>query len=313
MILAIPDFIIGGAPKCGTTSLHQVLDQHPDVWMAKNELYFFDADDPIAHGDFLGMEGDDLVARSPDDPALMDWYQNRFSDAPDGCLTGEDSTTYLMSDVAAFRIKAMNPDVKVIFMLRDPVRRAFSQYWHLLRSGRICVSFEKALSSEPSIVLGSTYAPSLRQFHAALGKDGVHVVLFEEFKADQQAAMDGVTTFLGLSPMPVAKVETWHNRTKYPTRTSTLLRLNRVGKILVRYRYARHFDGFGGAMSAIGHKAYRRWYHFVEKRVLTQDRPPSDMRPKTCDYLRQHLSDRNAGLSDLLGKSLGDYWPGFSQ
>ncbi len=211
--------------------------------MARNELYFFDADDPIAHGDFLKRDGSDLSWRDVRDPKFRDWYRGRFADAPRGSLTGEDSTTYLMSDVAAFRIKEANPDVRMIFMLRDPVKRAFSQYWHLLRSGRTHLSFEDALSEERSIILGSTYAPALRQYRDALGPDRIHVVLFEEFKASQQMVVDGVTTFLGLSPMAGEDVATWHNRTKYPARMNTLLRLNRVGRVLVRHRYARHFDG----------------------------------------------------------------------
>lgn len=308
-----PDFIIGGAPKCGTTSLHQVLGQHPDIWLAKNELYFFDADDPIAHNDFLDVNGNDLSWRDPEDPTFRDWYNNRFAEAPEGSLIGEDTTTYLMSDVAAFRIKKADPNVKIIFMLRDPVKRAFSQYWHLLRSGRTHLSFERALSQEPSIILGSTYAPALRQFREALGEARVHVVLFEEFKTDQQAAMDGVTRFLDMPPMSVDTVETWHNRTKYPARMETLLYLNRVGRILVRYRYARHFGGEVRRSSRFGHMAYRRWFRFVSNRVLTKDQAPSEMQAKTRAYLCGHLSDRNAGLSELLGRDLGQYWPGFSQ
>ncbi|WP_299205978.1 sulfotransferase [uncultured Tateyamaria sp.] len=308
-----PNFIIAGAPKCGTTSLHQILDQHPDAWVARNEIYFFDADDPVAHGDFLGIDGDDLSWRHPRDPAMRKMYESRFADAPQDALIGEDTTTYLMSDVAPFRIKAADDKVKVIFMLRDPVKRAFSQYWHLLRSGRTCDSFEAALSSEMSIVMGSTYAPRLRNFYAALGEKRVHVVLFEEFKADQQATLDGLTTFLGLSPMSVESVETWHNRTRYPAKAETLQRLNRVGRLLVRYRYARHFKRHVPLSSRIGHKAYRRWFRFVSERVLTQDHPPSDMRAKTRAYLCQHLSDRNAGLSDLLGKDLSQYWQGFTE
>ncbi|WP_299677778.1 sulfotransferase [uncultured Roseobacter sp.] len=308
-----PDFIIGGAPKCGTTSLHHILDQHPDAWVAPNELYFFDADDPIAHGDFLEMDGDDLSWRDPRDPAIQARYEQRFSEAPPDRLIGEDTTTYLMSDVAAFRIKTTAPDIKVIFMLRDPVARAFSQYWHLLRSGRTTLSFERALSREPSIILGSTYAPRLRVFLDALGPGRVHVVLFEEFKRDKQRVMNGVTEFLGLSPMSVDAVESWHNRTKYPAKAQTLLRLNHVGRILVRHRYARHLKGDIPWSSRLAHKAYRRWFRFISRRILTEDHPPSDMRAKTRAYLCQHLSDRNAGLSELIGKDLSQYWPGFLQ
>lgn len=311
--MTMPDFIIGGAPKCGTTSLHQVLDQHPDIWMAKNELYFFDADDPVAHQDFLTIENDDLTWRSPDQPSLRDWYQGRFAEAPKNCLIGEDTTTYLMSDVAPFRIRAAAPQSKVIFMLRDPVARAVSQYWHLLRSGRTTLSLEQAISQEPSIIRGSTYAPPLRLYRQALGKERIHVVLFEEFKADQQAELDKVTGFLGLPAMPVENVKTWHNRTRYPSNVNTLRRLNHIGRFLVRYRYARHFGAGGRFAARLGHTGYRRWFRMIGNRVLTQSHPPSDTDANTRRFLERHLSDRNAGLSELLGKDLGTLWPGFSQ
>ena len=311
--MKVPDFIIGGAPKCGTTSLHQVLDQHPQVWMARNEVYFFDADDPVAHADFLTMNDADLVWRDPADPAFQAWYGDRFAEAPPGCLVGEDTTTYLMSDVAAFRIRALAPEARMIFVLRDPVERAFSQYWHLVRSGRTCVPFEQALSSEPSIMLGSTYAPPLRQYLSALGPDRVHVVLFEEFRSRQQQTVDHVTAFLGVPPLPLETVETWHNRTTYPSREKTLLALNRVGRVLARHRYSYHFGGQAGRWARAANAAYERWYRLVQNRVLTQDRPPSDMRAGTRKFLNRHLSDRNAGLSDLLGKDLARIWPGFTQ
>ncbi|MEM1430864.1 MAG: sulfotransferase [Pseudomonadota bacterium] len=309
---ATPDFIIGGAPKCGTTSLHLLLDAHPDVWVARNEVYFHDADDPIAHGDFLRLDGRDLSWRDPSDPAFAAWYAERFRGAPDDALIGEDTTTYLMSDVAPHRIAA-NGHVRVIFMLRDPVQRAFSQYWHLLRSGRTHLPLEEALSAERSILLGSTYAPHLSRFFDLLGPERVHVVLFEDFQTRQQAVMDGVTGFLGLPPMDVGGMGTWHNRTLYPKRAETLQRLNRLGRPLARYRYARHFGGAAPWIARAGHSAYRRWYRFVRRRILTEERPPAEMRAKTQAFLRQHLSARNAGLSALLSRDLSTVWPGFSQ
>lgn len=308
-----PDFIIAGAPKCGTTTLHKLLDQHPDLWVAPNEIYHFDADDPVAHGDFLSVENGDLVWRDPQDQTSQDWYQARFAGAPQECLIGEDTTTYLMSAVAPFRIKAADPDVKVIVMLRDPVKRAFSQYWHLLRSGRICDSFETALSKHPSILLGSTYAPALRLFREALGPERVHVVLFEAFNHDRQSVTNGITDFLECPALPITDAPVWQNRTKYPARMQTLTRLNRVGRVLVKYRYARHLGRDARLSARMGHAAYRRWFRMVSNRVLTQDQPPAPMRDTTRTYLNKHLSDRNAGLSDLLGTDLSQIWPGFSQ
>ncbi|MEO1452733.1 MAG: sulfotransferase [Pseudomonadota bacterium] len=307
-----PDFIIGGAPKCGTTSLHQVLDQHPDLWVAKNEVYFYDADDPIAHGDFLSVENGQLKWRDPKDPAFQVWYANRFADAPKGALVGEDTTTYLMSEVAAARIKTAAPDTKMIFMLRDPVKRAVSQYWHLLRSGRTWLSFEEALSTERSIIQGSTYAPSLRRYLDLFGSAQVHVVLFEAFKSDMQATVTGVTDYLGAAPLDVATVETWHNKTKYPSHARTLRRANRVGRPLVAYRYAGHFGGDAPLKARLAHRGYRRWHRYVTNRILIEDTPPDVVQPRTLDYLTRHLSDRNTGLSEMLGKDLSTLWPGFT-
>lgn len=307
-----PDFILGGAPKCGTTSLHQVLHQHPRIWMARNEIYFFDADDPIAHGDFLTVDQGKLSWRDPVNPEFRAWYESRFADAPDGSLLGEDTTTYLMSDVAPARIAAADKKIKMIFMLRNPVKRAISQYWHLLRSGRVTIPLEDALSVERSIVMGSTYAPALRAFQNLLGRDRVHVVLFEDFKADKQAAVDGVTSYLGVDAMNVTDVDTWHNRTKYPKSLDTLRRLNHIGKPLVRHRYARHFGDGAPLRNRIAHRAYGRWDRFIKSRVLTQDRARDDIRPETHAYLTHHLSARNAGLSDLLGRDLSALWPDFT-
>lgn len=308
-----PDFIIGGAPKCGTTSLHQILHQHPDAWMARNEVYYFDADDPIAHGDFLSVEGGELNWSDPEDPGVAAWYEDRFARAPEGSLIGEDTTTYLMSPAAPARIGAKLPEAKMLFMLRDPVKRAHSQYWHLVRSGRTHLPFEEALSVERSIVLGSTYAPALRRFLEELGPERVHVVLFEDFNRDRQAVMNGVTDFLGLERMTVEDVESWYNRTRYPRNTRRLLQLNRVGRHLVKYRYARHFGPGAGLRARAGHRLYRRWFDFVADRVLTEDRPEKQMQERTRRFLARHLSDRNAGLSQLLGRDLSILWPGFTQ
>jgi len=161
-----PDFIIGGAPKCGTTSLHFILAQHPDIGIPHDEVFYFDADDPIVHPDFLHAKTHTLKWWDPDPSSHsnLSWYAGRFAEFKDKALVGEDSTTYLMSDVAAGRIDKLLPDAKIIFMLRDPVKRAYSQYWHLMKTGRVSQTFEEILISHPSVLLGSTYTPNIRRF-----------------------------------------------------------------------------------------------------------------------------------------------------
>lgn len=212
-----PDFIIGGAPKCGTTSLHFILDQHPDVAVPNDEVHFFDADDPVSHPDFLRLEDGALKWWDPGSDAEDNqrWYAERFGGLGAPRLIGEDSTTYLMSEVAAKRIAAQLPDVKVIFMLRHPVRRAYSQYWHLVKTSRAVESFEQALMRHPQIMLGSSYAAGLKRFFDALGRHRVHICFFEDFRADIQGCVDEVTSFLGLDQLEVDPERAWFNRTKY--------------------------------------------------------------------------------------------------
>ena len=99
----IPDFIIGGAMKSGTTSLHQILDKHPEVFMSHGEIGFFDIDNIIEHPDFSFFDKKNKwnTQRIENGPELLwSWYYKKF-EASNGQLKGEDSTTYLASPIAA--------------------------------------------------------------------------------------------------------------------------------------------------------------------------------------------------------------------
>lgn len=306
-----PDFIIGGAPKCGTTSLHFILDQHPEISLPSDEVHFFDADDPVSHPDFLHVEQGALRWWDPGPEALgnQGWYMSRFEPFGDARLIGEDSTTYLMSEVAAERIAAQLPDAKVVFMLRHPVRRAYSQYWHMVKTSRAVEDFEHALIRYPQILLGSSYTAGLRRFFEALGRERVHVCLFEDFRADNQKCVDAVTTFLGVEPMRIDPDRAWFNRTMYSSAPRMHRLANRLGRQLVRGRYRRHMGGEAGLRRRVEHKLHYWWFAHVNPRFMKVDKPP-EMRADTRRYLEQHLSSRNSGLSDLLGRDLSAVWPG---
>ncbi|OED47353.1 sulfotransferase family protein [Leisingera sp. S232] len=306
-----PDFIIGGAPKCGTTSLHFILDQHPAISLPQDEVHFFDADDPVAHPDFLSVRAGMLQwwDPRPGAKANQNWYAGRFPSAVPGGLTGEDSTTYLMSELAASRIAAQLPEAKLVFMLRHPVQRAYSQYWHLIKTSRATESFEAAIIRYPHILLGSSYAAGLQRFFSALGRERVHVCLFEDFRADMQGCVDAVTQFLGASPMPVDPARAWFNRTRYPARPRLHRAANRLGRQLVRGRYRRHMGGPASLARRLENKLHYWWFAHINPRFMTADRPPP-MQPQTRAYLEQHLSARNTGLSALLDRELAAVWPG---
>ena len=307
-----PDFIIGGAPKCGTTSLHFILAQSPSVGIPEDEVHYFDADDPVGHPDFLFTDRDGLVWYDPrqGNSDGIAWYAKHFERFADTPFVGEDSTIYLQSEVAAARIADLLPDAKLVFMLRDPVKRAYSQYWHLVTRGRTTSSFEDALSRHPSIVLGSTYAPHLRRYLDMFGQDRVHVGLFEDFLADRQGFIDSLTSFLGIPQITLRESDTWFNRTHYPTSLAMQCAINSVSARIVRNQYRNHFGQRQGVRERSRNKLHYYWFRYVHPILLKSTRQPP-MAEGTRQYLTQHFSARNAGLSQLLGRDLSEVWPGF--
>src|SRR6185369_6874288 len=131
--MRLADFIIGGAPRSGTTWLYDLLARNPDVYMARParpEPKFFLVDELYEKG--LGH------------------YAHWFEGARPGQLAGEKSTNYLESPLAASRIRAALPGVRLIFILRDPVERAYSNYLWSRMNGLETESFEAALALEAS-------------------------------------------------------------------------------------------------------------------------------------------------------------------
>lgn len=306
-----PDFIIGGAPKCGTTSLHFILNQHPDIGIPDTEIHYFDADDPITHNDFFHHHRGELVRYSPTPGSAhaRDWYANRFEPFKDRPFIGEDSTTYIFSDVAAARIAQMLPDVKLIFMLRHPVKRAWSQYWHMVNSARTSLSFEAALTRFPNLLLGSTYTPNLLRFDEFFPKQQIKIVLFEDFVADQQSVLNEVTAFLGAKEQTLDPDRCWFNKSAYSPYPTLQRALNTVGRPIVRRRYRTHMSD--ASDFSLGEKVNNKLHHWFFTRLyrplLTAKRPP-EMRQSTRNFLTQHLTVRNAGLSELLGRDLKQLW-----
>jgi hypothetical protein len=197
----VPDFIIGGAPRSGTTWLYTVLDRHPSVFMAKPvtpEPKFFLRDDLYAKG--------------------MGAYAALFADAKADQLAGEKSTNYLESPRAAERIRRDLPGVKLVFVLRDPVARAYSNYLWSKRNGREDASFEDALTDEdarerdlaPELRYArphayfsrGLYAELLAPYFALFPRDDVLCLAHEQIESDPERLAARAHRFLGVAERP---------------------------------------------------------------------------------------------------------------
>lgn len=128
----LPDFIIGGSPRSGTTWAHQLLKRHPDVFMAEPE----EPEPKFFHVDALYAKG-------------LDYYADTwFNGAAGRRAVGEKTSYYLENSLAGRRIYQDLPGVKLIFLLRDPVARAYSNYLRSKAFGFETETFERALALE---------------------------------------------------------------------------------------------------------------------------------------------------------------------
>jgi len=194
----LPSFIVAGAPKCGTTALWAFLDEHPDVFMSQvKEPRFFTRTNTF---------GEQVVRPGPVRPIVYDrgmaWYQSLFdTDLP---IRGEASTFYFAAPDAADLIQEHIPDVKLVFLLRDPVARLYSHYWQDHKSGIDLPPFERMVHEElPEFryyALVSSYEQHLRRFLTHFAPDRVLTLLYDDLRQNPLETFARVCSFIGAPP-----------------------------------------------------------------------------------------------------------------
>lgn len=188
------DFMIVGAQKCGTTTLDQILRSHPSVvGCTEKEPHFF--------------------STSPDWRTELPNYERLFP-RRDGALYFEASTTYtfyphrkleLWDDLHAF-----NPDLKIIYVVRDPIERVTSAYMHLYERGYVESSFEKAVVDVPILLDVTRYASQIAPFIRRFGAERVRILFFDDLVHAPQAVARDVAAFLGIDPDGFTRVHDIH-------------------------------------------------------------------------------------------------------
>lgn len=213
-----PDFFMIGAAKSGTTSLFAILKNHPGLCLPEiKEPEYFARDDlfEVKKADYLDM----------------------FSAAKPGQLTGEASTLYTLAPFfpeAAARIHAVRPDAKLIYVMRQPVVRAYSFYTQLIKNyqnntgdhavhrtfeefidparhakaaprDKCLAPFDAHLPDDPDLCLaGGDYVDQIERYLAHFPREQMLFLKYEDFAKDAQASVDAITDFLGLARMDVA-------------------------------------------------------------------------------------------------------------
>ncbi len=298
-----PDFVIPGAPRCGTTFMFEYLDQHPGIYMSSiKEPNHFATD--LDSGSY--MESITFL-RDPDR------YRSLYAGARSDQLTGEASTWYLYSHDAAANIKANNPETRAIAMLREPVAMLHSLHLRRIYGGsEDLTSFEEALAAEADRREGrrippkarnvkalfyrevGRYSPQIERFYDALGRDQVLVLIFEEFRRDPASAYRQVLEFLGLDADFKPNFDV--------VNASAARRSQRLQQMLLSpavLRTARTVIP-RRLRPAVG----RTW-----DRINSHGEKPAPLDPVVARKLRDELQPDIERLEQLIGRDLSSLWP----
>lgn len=200
----LPDFIIVGAPRCGTTSLYHYLRQHPDVFMSTpKEPEYFSGTGPVN---------------------TLPEYEALFGEADAYQAVGEASVCYLHSPQACTRIKETIPDARLIAILRDPAVRAYSHYNMMVAHGAIpnrpyLKVLEEARRQGDYDYTGiptSRYAGPLQRYFDCFGKDQFRVYLHRDYKQDPRGTVRSIFDYIGVDSTYVPGTERRYNKTHLP-------------------------------------------------------------------------------------------------
>lgn len=180
---ALPNLLVIGGLKCGTTSLHHYLNLHPQIAMSRpKELNFFVAE--------LNW------------PLGVEWYATHFE--PGVVVRGESSPHYTNRprfDGVAARIRSVLPEPRLIYVVRDPIDRMLSHYLHNVAGGYEDRPLSAALTdADSSYVARSRYAYQLEPYVDAFGRDRIQILTREELKRERPASMRRAFGFLGVDP-----------------------------------------------------------------------------------------------------------------
>ena len=220
--MTMPNFLIIGAGKGGTSSLYAYLKQHPQIYMS-----------PVKETNFFALEGEKLDFRGPGaDTRINSWsvndiesYRALFNDVKDEKAIGEASPLYLYSAKAPERIKYYIPDVKLIAILRNPADRAYSAYLWLLgqktyspkldlaveagQGREPIVDFAKALEAEETRIQNhwewiwhyknmGFYYNQLQRYFNLFSREQIKIYLYEDLKSNSVGLLHDMYSFLGV-------------------------------------------------------------------------------------------------------------------
>jgi len=272
--MTLPNFMIIGVAKAGTTSLYRYLDQHPQVFMC-----------PEKGTNFFGYE-DARAWKWTDegDPPLLQHFQVKtfeayeamFAGASDEIAIGEVSPQYFRCPSAARRIHECIPDVKLVASLRNPADRAFSGFLMRTRRGEVVKSSYEELTPEASHVREGFYYKRMKRYFDIFAKHQIKIYIFEEFKKDPAKVVVDLFDFLGVDTNFVPDTSTRHNPAGVPK--NRLLNRLFFDPTLIRI-----------AKSVLPESVQRMAQRVQQQNLKPPPKSPADLQAKLLDLYREDI------------------------
>lgn len=292
------DFIIVGAAKCGTTSLFNTLGTHTDIFLPENKEPWHFSHKNVDLSVVLGPQRERIIKDDAE-------YKSLFADAKEHELCGEASTTYLYDSEESIKniSSAISNwrEIKILIVLRDPVKRAFSHYMNTVRSGFEKRSFREVIDScilykENRYRNYFAYGLYSKQVEAYLESfKNVKIIIFEELIKNEEDVLRDIYDFLGCKNISDNNVkllkENSSGRPKFPFVTSLIYKTN-----LLKW-----------VVKAVIPKSIRKWaVKIINDSMLVKE----TISVEDMEFLKKHYQEDVKQLESLLGYPI-DHWKGY--
>jgi hypothetical protein len=313
--MSVPDFFIVGSPKTGTSALHEMLKTHPQIFMPRIKEPRFLA------SDLRPRRGHEKAVRELGYPKTMAQYLALFDDAQPGQHAGEATPTYLWSKSAAHAIADLQPDARIIAILREPA--SFLRSLHLSfilghnegeRDLRKAMSLQDARragkhiprsSHRPQLLQYSEhvrYVEQLSRYHARFAPDQILVLIYDDFRRDNEATLRQVLGFVGVDDRATIEI-------KMANVTKRTVRSQRAARMLksVSRGHGPIAQSTKVTARALTTRSMRTgMLQVIKDRLVKAEVPPPD--EELMLELRRRFKPEVVALSDHLGRDLVSLW-----
>lgn len=289
----LPNFIIIGAGKSGTTSVYNYMKQHPEIFMCPiKEPRFFA---------YTGKINNDLQVPHKNSyfpTKTFEEYTSLFKQATNEPIIGEASPIYLTSTVAAERIRKLLPEVKLLAILRNPVDRAFSHYTMLVRGGieswEAETGFKKDTFKKDSLIVrGGLYYENLMRYFALFSEKQIKICIFEDLKRNTLSVIQDIYAYLGVDPSFKPDVSERYNVGGFPKN-------QRLGIILLWINKLWNNRSIIYMRDFVPKRFIRMYWALYNKNLDKRIEYPQDLRRLLLEFYREDILK----LQDLIRRDL---------